>query len=169
MANVFDLSDVWNDATKAFAAIRMNVTNTASAAGSLLLDLQVGGVSLFRVDKDGRAVMKDPAFTAITFATGWTSQSTYNAAYPVAGYAKTAEGEVVLKGTANNGPGGGTTLICTLPAGFRPTGDRIFIVMGGAGFDTPNFVSVAADGAVTVYSGSAASSPVGLDQIRFFP
>jgi hypothetical protein len=32
----------------------MNVTDTASAAGSLLLDLQVGGTSQFRVSKGGR-------------------------------------------------------------------------------------------------------------------
>lgn len=55
MANIFDMADTWNDAAQSFTAIKMNVTNTASAAGSLLIDLQVGGGSKFRVTRDGRA------------------------------------------------------------------------------------------------------------------
>lgn len=35
-------------------AMKLNVTNTASGTSSLLLDLQVGGVSQFKVRKDGR-------------------------------------------------------------------------------------------------------------------
>jgi hypothetical protein len=53
-ANIFDLVDTWNDAATTFTAIKMNVTDTASAAASNLLDLQVGGVSIFRVGKNGR-------------------------------------------------------------------------------------------------------------------
>lgn len=51
--NIFDLVDTWGDAAVNFTAIKMNVTNTASAAGSLLLDLQVGGASKFNIDKAG--------------------------------------------------------------------------------------------------------------------
>ena len=51
MSNIYDLADVWNDGATAFSAIKVNVTDTASAAGSSLMDLQVGGVSKFRVDK----------------------------------------------------------------------------------------------------------------------
>lgn len=52
--NIYDLSDVWNAGATVFSAIKMNVTDTASAAGSLLIDLQVGGVSQFCVSKGGR-------------------------------------------------------------------------------------------------------------------
>ena len=52
--NIYDLTDTWNAAGTTFTAIKMNVTDTASAAGSLLLDLQVGGTSQFRVSKGGR-------------------------------------------------------------------------------------------------------------------
>jgi hypothetical protein len=52
--NIFDLVDTWNAGATTFTAIKMNVTDTASAAGSLLMDLQVGGVSQFRVSKGGR-------------------------------------------------------------------------------------------------------------------
>lgn len=55
MADIFNLADTWNDGATTFNAIKMNVTDTASAAGSSLMDLQVGGVSKFRIDK-GSAV-----------------------------------------------------------------------------------------------------------------
>lgn len=52
--NIFDLVDTWNAGGTTFTAIKMNVTDTASASGSLLMDLQVGGASLFNVTKAGR-------------------------------------------------------------------------------------------------------------------
>ena len=52
--NIFDMTDTWNNIATTFTAVRMNVTDTASAAGSMLIDLQVGGVSQFRVSKGGR-------------------------------------------------------------------------------------------------------------------
>ena len=47
------LADTWNAAMTTFKARVFNVTDTASAAGSLLDDLQVGGVSKWSVRKDG--------------------------------------------------------------------------------------------------------------------
>ena len=55
MANIYDLSDTWSDAGTTFTAIKMNVTDSASDASSLLMDLQVGGTSKFKVDKSGTA------------------------------------------------------------------------------------------------------------------
>ncbi|NBU59300.1 MAG: hypothetical protein EBS23_05940 [Betaproteobacteria bacterium] len=52
--NIYDMVDTWAVGGTTFTAIKMNVTDTASAAGSLLMDLQVGGVSQFRVSKGGR-------------------------------------------------------------------------------------------------------------------
>ena len=54
MADIFNLSDTWNDGGTVFDGIKLNVTNTASAAGSKLLDLQVGGASKFSVASDGK-------------------------------------------------------------------------------------------------------------------
>jgi hypothetical protein len=48
-----DLTATWNAAGTTFTAVKMNVTDTASAAGSLLIDLQVGGVSKFSASKSG--------------------------------------------------------------------------------------------------------------------
>jgi len=53
MANIYDMADTWNDGATTFTAIKMNVTDTASDASSLLMDLQVGGASKFSVDKTG--------------------------------------------------------------------------------------------------------------------
>lgn len=54
MSNIYDMIDTWNAGGTTFTAIKMNVTDTASAAGSLLMDLQVGGTSKFKVSKAGR-------------------------------------------------------------------------------------------------------------------
>jgi hypothetical protein len=51
--NIFALVDTWNASGTTFTGIGLNVTDTASAAGSLLIDLQVGGVSRFSVTKAG--------------------------------------------------------------------------------------------------------------------
>lgn len=50
---IYDLTDTWNAAGTVFTAIKMDVTDTASAAGSRLFDLQKGGVTQFNVDKNG--------------------------------------------------------------------------------------------------------------------
>jgi len=49
---VLDLSQTWNNAAVAFTGIKLNVTDTASAAASGLLDLQVGGTSYFAAGKN---------------------------------------------------------------------------------------------------------------------
>lgn len=51
--NIFDLTDTWNAGATTFTAVKMNVTDTASAAASALFDLQVGAASKFKVDKTG--------------------------------------------------------------------------------------------------------------------
>lgn len=61
MANIYDMADTWNAGATTFAAIKMNVTDTASAAASLLMDLQVGGTSKFRVFKNGKIKLNNTA------------------------------------------------------------------------------------------------------------
>jgi hypothetical protein len=64
MANIYDLSDTWNAGATVFTAIKMNVTDTASAAGSLLMDLQVGGASRFSVTKGGAVIIPSGGSTS---------------------------------------------------------------------------------------------------------
>lgn len=50
---VLDLSQSWNNNLVTFTGIKFNVVSDVSAAGSLLMDLQVGGTSKFSVNKAG--------------------------------------------------------------------------------------------------------------------
>ena len=50
---VLNIASTWNNGSNKFDAIKVNVTNTASANTSLLMDLQVGGASKFKVGLDG--------------------------------------------------------------------------------------------------------------------
>lgn len=54
-----NLAATWNASGTTFTAVKMNVTDTASAAGSLLLNLQVGSASQFSVTKAGKALAGD--------------------------------------------------------------------------------------------------------------
>lgn len=56
-APLIDVSQTWNNGAVTFTAAKVNVTNTASAAASLLQDWQVGGTSLLSIRKDGRIDM----------------------------------------------------------------------------------------------------------------
>lgn len=70
---LFDITGTWNT-TGAANGIRLNVTDTASAAGALLMDLRVGGVSRARVTKSGNLGIGGnlilPAATGIIVADG---------------------------------------------------------------------------------------------------
>lgn len=68
--NIFDLTDTWNNVATTFTAIKMNATDTASASGSLLIDLQVGGTSRFSVGKGGNAKITNASADAIATLTG---------------------------------------------------------------------------------------------------
>src|SRR3990167_1012082 len=78
VAAVVDLTTTWNDAADTFTAIKLDVTDTASAAASKLLELFVGGVSKFALTKAG-------ALTLAGSLTGPASVSLtgYNIAVPV--------------------------------------------------------------------------------------
>lgn len=65
-AHLLDSTVTWNASGVVFTAWKLNVTNTASSSGSLLLDLQVGAVSKFSVDKGG--TVSCVAFNALSFA-----------------------------------------------------------------------------------------------------
>lgn len=67
-----DLSATWNAGGVTFTGLKLNVTDTASAAASLLCDLQVGGTSVFKVDKAGTGYMYPSATSGIKFNDGLT-------------------------------------------------------------------------------------------------
>ena len=55
--SMIDLAGTWNT-TGTPSGIKLNITNTASAAGSSVLDLQIGGTQLFQVWTDGRIFLR---------------------------------------------------------------------------------------------------------------
>jgi hypothetical protein len=65
-AYLYDLTDTWNAGATTFTAIKMNATDTASAAGSALMDLQVAGVSQFKVSKVGAVTAVGVAIPTIS-------------------------------------------------------------------------------------------------------
>lgn len=54
---LLDLTQTWNAGAVTFTGLKLNVTDTASAAGSLLLDLQVSATSQFSVSKSGVVIV----------------------------------------------------------------------------------------------------------------
>jgi hypothetical protein len=63
--SLMDLSGTWNT-TGTPTLIKANVTDTASNAASLLLDLQVGGISKFSLDKTGNVNVSGRMITSVT-------------------------------------------------------------------------------------------------------
>ena len=83
--NIFDMTDTWNASGTTFTSIKMNTTDTASAAGSLLMDLQVGGTSRFNITKGGALFATSVNLTATNAAdsvgTRGVPQKSQSAAY----------------------------------------------------------------------------------------
>lgn len=52
---ISSMTATFNDAANTYTAVGMDVTDTASAANSALLNLKVGGTSKFAVNKNGTA------------------------------------------------------------------------------------------------------------------
>ncbi len=68
-APVLNMSQTWNNGAVTFTGLKFNATDTASAAASLLMDLQVGGASRFSVRKTGAVFI--PSTLAYT-SSNWT-------------------------------------------------------------------------------------------------
>jgi hypothetical protein len=111
MAYIYALSDTWNAAGTTFTGIGLNVTDTASAAGSLLLDLQVGGTSLFNVAKNGRLATNNITSAGAYYLTlpnaintpgYWASATDGALGSNGAGFVLAANREFAWSGASNN-------------------------------------------------------------------
>jgi hypothetical protein len=127
--SVLSATQTWNT-TGAPTALKLNVTNTASGAAALLMDLQVGGVSQFKVSKAGIATQMMSQFGtsasgAKIFSMTTTPSvqnnagtnlsfynSTINAAASAGAFAFTGEPMIQTSGTA---------YAVTIPQYFTPT------------------------------------------------
>lgn len=66
---LLDLAQTWNAGAVTFTALKLAVTSTASAAASLLLDMTVGGTSVFSITKGG--VLQGDANSTLTLSGGF--------------------------------------------------------------------------------------------------
>lgn len=96
-APVFTSDQTWNAGGVTFVAQLLNITDTASAAASLLVDLQVGGVSKFKVDKSGNVTVAakltvvgaiDPTDISVTGTTPFYDSTSSTAAISAAGHGR---------------------------------------------------------------------------------
>jgi len=76
-----NIAQTWNNASTVFTGILANITNTASSSSSILMDLQVGGQTKFRVRSNG-----------IASAVGGFSSSSTSTAYDISASASTGTG-----------------------------------------------------------------------------
>lgn len=73
--SVADLVATWNNVATTFSGIKLDVTDTASAAGSFLLNLLVGGAARFQVTKAGAvtaasSIRSTSSSAGVGYATG---------------------------------------------------------------------------------------------------
>ncbi len=70
MADIFNFTDTWNNAGTQFFGIKLNVTTTAHASNSLLMDLQDGGTSRFAVGHGGGVYLGSNGFVHFGITAG---------------------------------------------------------------------------------------------------
>jgi hypothetical protein len=129
MAFIYDLTDTWNAGGTTFNAIKMNVTDTASAAASKLVTLQVGGSERFGVDKTGIAsfagVVRGPlgSVSAPAFSfTGDTNTGIYSPASDTLAFVEGGVEAMRIDSSANVGIGATASAGTTLRIGKNLTG-----------------------------------------------
>ena len=148
--SMLNLSGTWNTSGTP-TAIKTNITDTASAAGSLLLDLQVGGSSQFKVSKGGKV-------TAQTLTIGLGGQTSV-ATNTALGFE--ALNSASLTGTNNVGVGYGALLSNTSGSNNSAVGFAALILNTTGGANS-------ATGAYALYSNTTGSqnSAVGISALQ---
>jgi len=110
---VLDLSATWNASGVTFTGLKFNVTNTASAAASLLLDLQVDSVSKLKVRKEGTILWGSAALDYGAKQSGYWTFSTNDGSY---NFAVSSTGPVATNLGLNSYSGGTPDLYITRDA-----------------------------------------------------
>lgn len=98
-----DLIATWNNVATTFNGIKFNATDTASAAASKLIDLQVGGVTKFNVTKAGNTTVAGTLdVTGATTLTGALTAAAGAFTTLSASSASTLTGAVTFKSSAKS-------------------------------------------------------------------
>lgn len=91
-----DITGTWSTTGTAPTAFRMNITNTASAGTAVLMDLQVSGISEFKIMRNGAVTSQQSmSANAITAANGAVTATSGNLVAATAGFG------LQLKGGSN--------------------------------------------------------------------
>jgi hypothetical protein len=119
---VFDIIQTWNNAPNTFTGLKLNITDTASAAASMLLDMQVASVSAFSVTKGAGAEFSSAAFRLGRADASSAVAQTFNVQSVVAGTSNTAGANFTINGSRGTGTGaGGSIILQVAPAGTTGT------------------------------------------------
>ena len=144
---VLSLAQTWNAGAVTFTGDLINYTDTASAAGSLVLDRQVGGASVFSVRKDGLIVTANVLTNctglpvaglvgAVGLGQGGTGQVTANASLNALLPTQTANSGKVLSTD-------GTNTLWIAASGSGTVTSVAALTLGTAGTDLSSSVATA--------------------------
>jgi len=128
-----------------------HVTSGSPSAGQGTLEKCLDGSEL-RVSISGLPGGSALSWTAPTLLNSWVNYDAAN--YANAGYAKTADGIVHLRGSIKDGVASAGTTLFTLPTGFRPTKRHQFAVVADGAIEV---VDVATNGDVVLGTASSAT------------
>ena len=152
---IYEMIDTWNSGSTTFTAIKMDVTNTASAAGSKLVELQVGSVNKCTIDINGNLVLGTQQTTQGSVVLANTAAGSYSTTIKSSNSA-TAAWTLTLPTTAgSNGQvlqtnGSGVSSWYTLPTTLA-----VGSITGlGTGVGTALAVNTGSAGAFVLYDGA---------------
>ncbi|QAY77930.1 hypothetical protein [Sphingosinicella sp. BN140058] len=152
-----------NDAAGGSVAGWTLIGNTAAATAATTAFTPVGTIVGTNVQDAIAELAAVPATTAVTLATGW---SNLGSPYGGALVRRAEDGLIAVQGTVI-GSGTATTLIGTLPAGYRPGQTRFFAGQNGSVIRT---LEVRANGEIYVGgTGTDTTTSVSLSSILFYP
>lgn len=127
---ILNMVSTWNAGATTFTGIKANVTDTASAAASLLMDLQVGSTTQFKVSKAGLATAKlygtdtncsSSGGTCVAAAAGSVSIATSATTVTVSTTAVTANSQIFIQEDSSLGTKLGVTCNTTIGRSYVVT------------------------------------------------
>lgn len=172
-SSLIDVAGTWNT-TGTPTLIKANVTNTASNAASLLLDLQVGGTSQLSVARDGKLVLVNSQ-NYLTNSGGWLEISgsngiyifsTANAAFRTSGFSVSSSATISF--TSGNAIGTADTILArdaanalALRNGTNAQTYRVY----GTFTDSSNYVRAALSASTSSITLAGETAGTGADDI----
>ena len=133
---VLNATQTWNNAATTFTGVKLNVTDTTSAAASLLMDMQLAGASKFKVAKDG----------TITAANSFiTTSGSFTIFSPTSGLALRNGGTTIFSPADNTirlgnndsaAPNAQTLAVSSVVTGTTNTVGQNFTITGSRGTGT---------------------------------